>query len=112
MDLTSKLFKPLLLISASAGAFAHGANNVGNSVGPLVGVLGIYNDGEDFLGTDFETPLWVLILGAASFACGILLVGSRTIKTMGKGITELDPMKSFAIEIGSASAILIASLVI
>lgn len=86
-EFSKSLFKPLLIISASAGAFAHGANNVGNSVGPLVGVLGVYNDGVKSLESDFDTPTWVLILGACSFAAGILLVGSRTIKTMGKGIT-------------------------
>lgn len=76
-----------MIISAAAGAFAHGANNVGNSIGPLVGIYKLKQIGPSTLSEDYDVPLWALALGSASFAFGILCFGKRTIKTLGNDVT-------------------------
>lgn len=37
-----KLFDPLVILSACFMAFAHGANDVGNAVGPMAGVYAVW----------------------------------------------------------------------
>lgn len=49
-------------------------------------------------------------VGAASFAIGIVLAGSRTTKVLGEEITSFDSIKAFSSKTGSAVAILIASV--
>lgn len=40
-----QVFKSLQIISACAMAFAHGANDVANAVGPFAAIYSIYQDG-------------------------------------------------------------------
>lgn len=75
-------------------AFTHGANDAGNTIGPLVGVLNVYHErGVE----DVEIPFWTLLLGGISFAVGISTMGKRTITTMAKKVTSLNPLKSCTI---------------
>lgn len=75
-------------------AFTHGANDVGNSIGPLVGILNVYHGrGVE----DVEIPFWTLVMGGIAFAIGISTMGHRTIKTMGEKVTTLNPMKACTI---------------
>ena len=41
---------------------------------------------------------WVLAIGSAGFVIGIVLLGSRTIATVGGKITKLTPSRSFAVQ--------------
>ena len=56
-----------------------------------------------------DIPLWQLILGSVCFVAGILLLGSRTVDTVGNKITRLSPARSFATQMGAAIAVLLAS---
>lgn len=42
---------------------------------------------------------WTVILGAAGFATGILLLGGRTIDTVGNKLSSLTPSKSFGAQV-------------
>lgn len=81
----------MLIISAACVAFAHGSNNVGNSVGPMIAVFNVYSNGNKALHDDeVDIPIWALFFGAFSFIMGIVTMGSRTISTVGTGVTSLD----------------------
>ena len=54
----------------------------------------------------FVDPRWTVILGAAGFAVGIALLGSRTIDTVGNKLSALTPSKSFGAQIGAAIVVL------
>ena len=101
-------FVPLLIISAFAMALAHGANDVGNSVGPLISILNIQKEGE--IEEKVDIPWWGLLIGAAAFGVGIFFLGRLTVETVGSGLSKLDPMKSFAIQLGAGMAVLFSSL--
>lgn len=90
--MTGKIFKPLLIISACCVSFTHGSNDVSNCVGPLASVLNVYKNKD--LNHEVDIPFWTLLLGASAFSIGICLIGKRTIKTMGKGVTSMIPMKA------------------
>ena len=98
-------FVPLLVLSALTVAFAHGANDLGNSIGPLAAILVLEQPHGDITATP-AIPLWLLLLGAGGFVVGIALLGSRTIQTVGGKITKLTPSRSFAVQMGTAVAVL------
>jgi len=85
-------------------AFAHGGNDLGNSIGPLASVLVAASSGD--IGAPPEIDPWVLLLGAAGFVVGIALLGRRTIETVGGKITRLTPSRSFSVQMGTAVAVL------
>jgi len=101
-------FVPLLILSALSVAFAHGGNDVGNAVGPMGVVWEVWKDQNAVSGTP-DTAAWILAIGAIGFVAGIMLLGSRTIETVGTKITILTPSKSFSTQMGAAVAVLASS---
>mmetsp|Transcript_998 Transcript_998/g.1424 ORF Transcript_998/g.1424 Transcript_998/m.1424 type:complete len:552 (+) Transcript_998:263-1918(+) len=100
-------FVSLLVLSALTVAFAHGANDVGNAVGPLAVMLEVLTEGV--VQEIPKVPMWCLILGAVGFVVGILTLGQNTIDTVGKRIMHLTPSKSYATQMGAAIAVLLSS---
>ncbi len=102
-----KVFGYLQIISACLMAFAHGANDVANAIGPLAAALAVLKTGQI---TPYATiPTWVLALGGFGIVVGLATWGWRVIETIGKKITELTPTRGFAAEFGAATTIVIAS---
>ena len=102
-----KPFSLLLVVTSLCVAFAHGANDVGNSAGPFAAVL------EGVAGRVVATPdvpIWVVIAGGACMGLGILTWGERTIGTVSNKITTLSPSKAFSVQLGAAVAVLTASI--
>ncbi|XP_033727314.1 LOW QUALITY PROTEIN: sodium-dependent phosphate transporter 1-like [Pecten maximus] len=104
---TAKLFSFLQVLTAIFGSFAHGGNDVSNSIGPLVSIWIIGTQGNAL--QKAETPLWILIFGGIGISIGLWVWGRRVIKTMGEDLTKITPSSGFCIEIGSALTVLIAS---
>lgn len=102
-----RCFSWLQVISACMMAFAHGANDVANAIGPLSAALYIFQTKTVSLNT--EVPTWALALGGFGIVVGLATWGWRVIETVGKKITELTPTRGFAAEFGAATTILIAS---
>ncbi|MGE3954978.1 MAG: inorganic phosphate transporter [Parachlamydiales bacterium] len=102
-----KIFVYLQIISACFMAFAHGANDVANAIGPLNGVIATLRSGQ--IVANSPIPLWLLGLGGVGIVIGLATWGWRVIQTVGRRITELTPTRGFAAEFGAAFTILIAS---
>ena len=98
------VFGKLQILSAAFMAFGHGSNDGQKFMGVfaltlvLAGVL-----------PEFYVPLWVIILCGMVMAIGTATGGWRVMKTMGFGLTKLEPVHGFAAETSAASAIQIAS---
>lgn len=101
------LFSYLQIVSACMMAFAHGANDVANAIGPLSAAIAIITTG--IVAVDAPVPAWALALGGAGIVCGLATWGWRVIETIGKKITELTPSRGFAAEFSTALTIVIAS---
>jgi len=108
MEVAEKPFIPLLILSALTVAFAHGANDVGNAVGPLAAIFEATLNGS--IAATPQIPIWTLTIGSAGFVVGIAALGSRTIATVGGKITTLTPSKSFSVQIGAAVAVLSSTI--
>ena len=102
-----KVFVYLQIISACYVAFAHGANDVANAIGPVAAVLSILKNG--FISETTSVPPWLLALGGIGIVIGLATWGWRVIETIGKKITELTPTRGFCAEFGAATTILVAS---
>lgn len=102
-----KIFAMLMILSACFLAFAHGANDVANAIGPLAAIVDIVRTGE--IQAEAAVPLWVLCLGGAGIVVGLATWGYKVMETVGKKITELTPSRGFAANIGAATTIVIAS---
>ena len=105
-----KVFAVLMIFTACAMAFAHGASDVSNAVGPLAAVVGVIEAGGDMVvGGKSPVPGWVLLMGAVGIVVGLATYGWKVIATIGKGITELTPSRGFAAELATAGTVVAAS---
>ncbi len=102
-----RIFGYLQIMSACLMAFAHGANDVANAIGPLAAALGALE--AHAVIENAPVPAWLLGLGGVGIVIGLATWGWRVIETIGKKITELTPSRGFAAEFGAAATILIAS---
>ena len=101
------IFAALMVLSACFLAFAHGANDVANAIGPLAAVVDIVKSGV--IEQKAAVPFWILLLGGVGIVVGLATWGYKVMETVGKKITELTPSRGFAANIGAATTIVIAS---
>jgi len=102
-----KLFSYLQVFTACLAAFAHGANDVANAMGPVAAIIGIYNSGS--LASKSAVPIWILALGGAGIVVGFLLFGYKIIKALGYKLTFMAPSKGFIAELAASITVIIAS---
>ncbi len=92
-----RVFAVLMIFTACSMAFAHGANDVANAIGPVAAVVAVVQAGGDLdLVSRSPVPSWVLLLGAVGIVIGLATYGYRVIATIGREITELTPSRGFA----------------
>jgi PiT family inorganic phosphate transporter len=102
-----KIFARMQLLSASFMAFAHGANDVANAIGPLAATLQVLETG--IVSSTAPIPSWILALGGFGIICGLATWGWRVIETIGKNITALTPSRGFSAEFGATITIVVSS---
>jgi PiT family inorganic phosphate transporter len=107
LELVEKVYVPLVIISSCAVAFAHGANDVANSVGPLAAVANILRTGT--VEMKVPVPLWILMLGGGGIVLGLATYGYRVMATVGTKITEITPTRGVAADIAATATVLICT---
>lgn len=103
-----RIFVYLQVLTACFVAFAHGANDVANAIGPMSAGWQAVQTGSVTLKAG--VPLWALGLGGVGIVLGLATWGWRVIQTVGERITELTPSRGFCAEFAAALTILLASL--
>jgi inorganic phosphate transporter, PiT family len=98
------IFRRLQVLSAAYMAFSHGSNDAQKTMGIMT--LALVTAG---IQSDFEVPLWVILVAASAISLGTAAGGWRIIKTMGTKVVKLDPVHGFAAETTAASVIFAAS---
>ena len=104
---TERIFIFLQILTACFIAFAHGANDVANAIGPLSAAVQTARDGV--VAAQATIPLWALLVGGAGIVIGLATYGWKVMETVGKKITELTPSRGFCAQFGAATTIVIAS---
>tara|TARA_B110000116_G_scaffold186086_1_gene161258 strand:- start:184 stop:888 length:705 start_codon:yes stop_codon:yes gene_type:complete len=102
------IFVWLQVITACYVAFAHGANDRSNAIGPMAAVWQVFKSGS--LGETAEVPLWLVLLGSLGIVIGITTWGYRVMKTIGEKITHITPTRGFAAQFAAATTVLIFSM--
>jgi len=105
-----RIFVWLQIITAAYVAFAHGANDRSNAIGPMAAVWQVLSSEGGQLLEEADVPLWLVLLGSAGIAIGVMTWGWRVMDTIGKKITDITPTRGFAAEFGAATTILIFSM--
>ena len=95
-------------MSACSVAFAHGANDVANSIGRLAAIVSIVKGGTEALVAK-TVPIWILGSDGIGIVIGLSMWGWCVIETIGKKLTELTPSRGFAAEFAAATTIVLAS---
>lgn len=98
------IFTFLQILTAAYVAFAHGANDVANAIGPLAAIIATIQNGVVAL--KVEVPLWILFMGAFGIVVGLATYGFKVIRTVGAKITELTPTRGFSAEFAAATVVL------
>jgi len=101
------IFIYLQLITACYVAFAHGANDVANAIGPLAAIVDILESGTIVPGVSI--PIWLIAIGAIGIVIGLGTWGYKVIYTIGNKITEITPTRGFAAEFSTALVVLTCS---
>ena len=104
-----RVFALLQIATACFVAFAHGANDVANAIGPVAAVVSLSQAGFAAVPETVGVPLWVLVLGGGGIVLGLATYGYKVIATIGKEITEITPTRGFSAEFGAAATVLLAS---
>src|SRR5690606_22342402 len=103
-----RIFVYLQVLSACFIAFAHGANDVANAIGPLSAAVQALREGV--IAAKAEIRVELLALGGFGIVVGLATWGWRVIQTIGRRITELTPSRGFCAEFATAMTILIATI--
>ncbi|MFJ4411126.1 anion permease [Streptomyces sp. NPDC088910] len=101
-DTVSKGFRIGQIASASLVSLAHGTNDAQKTMGVIT--LALISCGA--LGHDAGPPVWVILAAGLAIALGTYLGGWRIIRTMGKGLVDIESPQGFAAESASTAVIL------
>jgi len=107
LEAVERIFVPLVIISSCSVAFAHGANDVANSVGPLAAIVNILQTG--IVDTKVPVPLWILTVGGVGIVLGLSTYGYRVMMTVGTKITEITPSRGVAADIAATATVLVCT---
>ena len=105
---TTGFFGGAQIAGGAAMAFMHGAQDGQKFMG--VFMLGIFlANGQDNV-TNFQIPLWLMVLCSAVMALGTSIGGYRIIKAVGMDMVKLEKYQGFAADMAGAACLLLSSL--
>jgi len=102
-----RIFAVLVVISSCTVAFAHGANDVANAVGPLAAVAEIVK--YNAIPEQVPVAMWVLVLGGAGIVLGLATFGYRVMWLVGTKVTEITPSRGVAADLSTMVTVLTCS---
>jgi inorganic phosphate transporter, PiT family len=91
--------------SACMVSLAHGTNDAQKTMGVIT--LALIVNGT--IATGSNAPVWVIVCCALAISIGTYLGGWRVIRTLGKGLVEIEAPQGMAAESASAAVILLSS---
>ena len=98
-------FSRAQIVTAGMIAFSHGSNDAQKAMGIIT--LALLSAGEI---SSLDVPTWVKFSCAVSMSLGTAVGGWKIIKTMGTGISRLDPFRGCAADLTSSIVIFTATL--
>lgn len=104
-EATRKGYRAGQIASAGLVSLAHGTNDAQKTMGIIT--LALIAGGA--IAPDSNPPVWVILSAGLAIAFGTYIGGWRIIRTMGKGLTDLQPQQGFSAQTSAATVILASS---
>ena len=102
-----KTFTVLVIISSCTVAFAQGANDVANAIGPLAAIAEIVK--TNAVPGEVPVSIWLLVLGGLGIAIGLITFGYRVMRLVGMKVTEITPSRGVAANLAGMITVLSCS---
>ena len=94
------------VLTACTASFAHGANDVGNAVGPWAVIYGAWKTGNA-AESEADVPVWQLAVLALTICVGFITYGYNIMKVMGNKLTYHSPSRGMSVSARRLVCILI-----
>jgi PiT family inorganic phosphate transporter len=117
-----QMFRRLQLLSAAVYSLGHGGNDAQKTMGIIVLLLAAagkahwahpdpnhWLNSVNFFGHEHNVAWWIILSCHFAIALGTMFGGWRIVKTMGSGITRLQPIGGFCAETAAATTIIAAT---
>ena len=109
-----RYFRRMQLLSAAIYSLGHGGNDAQKTMGIIILLVtaaghpewGVLTEPYRMLGHEHNVRLWVILSCHFAIALGTCFGGWRIVKTMGSGITRLQPVGGFCAETAAAATII------
>lgn len=94
-------------------SFAHGSNDVSNSIAPLFAISMAI--GKNFLlyqnnNNTMYVPFYMLLFGGGGMSLGIFVLGHKVITTLGSNITKLNLIKGLSADLSTSTSVTLSTL--
>jgi len=96
------------VLSACTASFAHGANDLGNAIGPWAVIYQVWHSGNPAASKE-PVPIWIIVVGAIMLVIGLATFGYNIIRVLGNKITYHSPSRGCSMELGAAITVILAS---
>ncbi|KAG7668922.1 hypothetical protein Ndes2437B_g06656 [Nannochloris sp. 'desiccata'] len=104
---TEYSFKYLQVLTACANSFAHGANDVANSIGSMAAIYAIWQCA--CANSKATVPIWMFVLGGVGLIIGLATYGYKIIRALGVKMTKMSNSRGYCAELTSAIVVIVAS---
>lgn len=102
------LFVSLMVATAALVAFAHGANDVGNSVAPFLVCYEWF--ATETIVASYKGPFWIYVLAGVFLVLGLITLGWIVMRTIGEKVTKLNPPAGFSAQMSGALVVIICTI--
>ena len=100
-------FKYLQVITACANSFAHGANDVANSIGSFAAIYSIWQC--SCASSKAQVPIWMFVIGGLGLVVGLATYGYKIMRSLGVKMVKITNSRGYCAELTSAIIVIVAS---
>jgi sodium-dependent phosphate transporter len=101
------MFNYIQVFTAALNSFAHGANDVSNTIAPLSAIIDIYQTGV--VSSKTTVDKWILAYGGIAIVLGLLIYGYRVMKSLGYKLTFMSASRGACAELAASLVVVTSS---
>lgn len=100
-------FKYLQVITACANSFAHGANDVANSIGSFAAIYSVWQC--SCAESKAQVPIWMFVIGGFGIVLGLATYGYKIMRALGVKLVKITNSRGYCAELTSSITVIVAS---
>jgi PiT family inorganic phosphate transporter len=107
LALVERVFAVQVMFTSCTVAFAQGANDVANAIGPLAAVIEIVKSNS--IPGKVPVNIWLLVLGGFGIAVGLATFGYRVMRLVATKVAEITPSRGVSADLAVIVTVLTCS---